>query len=101
MSESITDRDQALLELLKAHPMLRQRVEELLQIVEDPEGKIEKADVAEQRIIEEVRKLGHAALSGWAECQNQRIEDRMNQEKGVRSAGKKNCGGGPPLTLLS
>lgn len=89
MSESISDRDQALLALLKAHPTLRQRVEELMQIVEDPEGTIEKADVAEQRIIDEVRKLGHAALSGWAEGQNQRIEERMKEETGVRSAGKK------------
>ncbi|MCI0667093.1 MAG: hypothetical protein L0Y43_03455, partial [Methylococcaceae bacterium] len=49
MGTLITDRDQGLLDLLNAHPALRDRVEDLMQIVDDCEGTIEKADAAEQR----------------------------------------------------
>lgn len=55
--------DSELLKLLNAHPTLRRRVEALMSIVEDTAGTIEKADAAEYYIIEEVRKIGHAALT--------------------------------------
>ncbi|MCI0733994.1 MAG: hypothetical protein L0Y38_09270, partial [Methylococcaceae bacterium] len=89
MGTLITDRDQGLLDLLNAHPALRDRVEDLMQIVDDCEGTIEKADAAEQRIIEEVRKLGHAALTGWAERKSKRVENQLQGEPGLRPAGNK------------
>jgi hypothetical protein len=38
-----------------------------LAVVEDAEGDGERADAAEQRVIEERRQMGHEALTGWAE----------------------------------
>lgn len=89
MNQSSTDKDQELLNWLKTHPTLRRRVEELMSIVEDADGTIDKADAAELRIIEEIRKLGHAALTGWAEGKNQRVEKQLHEASGLRSAGKK------------
>lgn len=89
MNQAITIKDRELLELLNTHPTLRSRVEELMSIIEDTDGTIEKADTAEQRVIEEVRKIGHAALTGWAECKNKRIEEQLKEQPDLRPAGKK------------
>ena len=89
MSETITEADKKLLELLNAHPLLRHRVEALMSIVEDCDETIEKADAAEQRVIEEVRKIGHTALSERAEGQNKHNEAELQQQPELRRAGKK------------
>lgn len=89
MNQTITDKDSELLKLLNAHPTLRRRVEALMSIVEDTDGMIEKADAAERYVIEEVRKIGHAALTGWAECKQQRNEQELKKQPELRPAGKK------------
>lgn len=89
MSQTITVKDRELLDLLNEHPTLRRRVEALMSVVEDSDGTIEKADAAEQRVIEEVRKIGHAALTGWAERKNKRNENELKAQSTLRPAGKK------------
>jgi hypothetical protein len=44
-------------------------------VVENAEGDLIKASEAEQRVIEEIRQLGQAALQGWATRQNRRQHD--------------------------
>ena len=61
------------LERLERHPELREKFEELLGVVENAEGDAVKADEAEERITEELRKLGQAALQGWANRKNERV----------------------------
>jgi hypothetical protein len=56
---------------LHQHPHLQVKVEELLAVVENAEGDVTSAHAAEQRVIEEIRQLGQAALQGWAARQNQ------------------------------
>jgi hypothetical protein len=51
---------------LKEHPELRAKFEEILKIVENAEGRIELADDAEQRVLDELSGIGRAALRGWA-----------------------------------
>ena len=60
------DRKRSLEERLNAHHHFRERVDQLLGIVEDTEGDIEKADEAERRVIEELRRLGQEVLQDWA-----------------------------------
>ena len=60
------DRNETLIERLDRHPVLRSRVENLLRVVEDAEGDCEKADAAERQMIEELRQMGHEALTAWA-----------------------------------
>ena len=59
--------DAKLLEVLNRHPTLKLRVEALADIVADSNGDLARADEAERRVIEEVRRLGGEALRGWAE----------------------------------
>ena len=66
------DRKRTLEERLQAHPHLRDRIHQILSIAEDAEGKIDKADEAEERVIEELRKLGQEVLQNWAVAKKNR-----------------------------
>ena len=54
-------------ERLKNYPHLHKRFESLMDIVEDAGGDLDKANDAEERVIEEINQLGREALQGWAE----------------------------------
>ena len=88
--------DEALLERLERHPQLRQRVERLLDLCEDSAGDLRKADEAEQRVIEEMRELGHEVLGRWANGQVEARGEELADTTGVWREGKKNSAGIPP-----
>ncbi len=91
-------RERSLEERLAAHPHLRERVEALLGIVEDASGDLDRADAAEQRVIEELRRLGSDALHAWASGKAQEKEQQAREgEDPVTGHGKKTSGGGPHL----
>ena len=85
--------DLKLIERLKRHPKLFVRMEELLCVVENAGDDIKKASDAEMRVIEEVRQIGHEALSGWAAGRVEKASEEAKKKEGVRSAGKKNSSG--------
>lgn len=77
-------------ERLKNNPTLRARIESIIAIAENEDGSIEKADDAEQRALEELRKLGNELLHAWAERQQQRKSEEQRCGKlPVRRHGKK------------
>ena len=93
---SAIDRDLVLCERLNRHPRLRARVESLLAVVEDAAGDCEKADAAERRMIEELRQMGHAALTAWAERGVEKRTAVAQAEPTWRPGGKKTSIGTPP-----
>jgi hypothetical protein len=85
-------------ERLQAHPVLKKRVESLLQIVEEPLRAGGTADDAEVRVIEEVRRLGKELLQEWATTkERERVEGVRKTQGSVVGHGKKNCIGTPHL----
>ena len=60
------NKEQHLINRLKQHPKLLDRMEALLNVVENSAGDCTKADDAEQYVIEELRKMGNDALHCWA-----------------------------------
>ena len=75
---------------LQAHPHLKNRVEALLNIVEDTAGNVDKADDAEQLVIDELRRLGNDVLHDWAHCkESQRAEETLEKESNKLIKGKK------------
>ena len=83
-------------ERLRAHPHLCERIEALLNVVENSASDVETADLAEERVIEEVRQIGQQALSSWAEHQHQQqIELLRSAQPQVRQHLKKNSTGTP------
>jgi hypothetical protein len=89
-----TNKDELLLTRLNRHPHLRKRIETLLNIVDNGAGDCTKADAAEQAVIEEIRKLGNAALQGWAEQAVQSATAIVRQQQpALQGNGKKKSGG--------
>jgi hypothetical protein len=79
---------------LHQHPHLRTKVEELLAVVENAEGDLASANAAEQRVIEEIQKLGQAALQSWANRQNQQqTQVLLKNTTGVHRLRQKNSTG--------
>ncbi len=78
------------------------RIEALLNVVENTAGDIEKADLAEQRVIEEVRHIGQQALSSWAEGQHQKqVKLLRSYDPQARKHLKKNSTGTAALESSS
>ena len=87
-------KDELLLTRLNHHPALRERLESLLNIVENVAGDCAKADAAEQAVIEELRKLGNVALHGWAEqAVHHAAATVRRQQPELQGSGKKKSGG--------
>ena len=51
------------LERLRQHPELKARFQSILDLVHAAEGPIQTADAVEERVIVELRQLGHATLN--------------------------------------
>lgn len=62
----MSDRRKSLEERLRDYPELKERFEAILSIAEAEGTELQRADDAEQRVIEEVRKLGNEVMHGWA-----------------------------------
>ena len=96
MAERFSDVEKALLinrpsleERLKAYPVLKTKIENMLAIIENAGGDVEKAAEAERRIIEELRQMGNEVLHSWARRQQQKKEEEYNLKAGVNRKEKK------------
>lgn len=93
---TLDEKDIALLQRIKRHPLLRARVESLLGVVEDAGGDLEKADAAERRVIEELRQMGNAVLTEWAQGGIDQCTAQARERAEARRGGKKNSTGTRP-----
>lgn len=82
-----------LVEKLKEYPELRERFERILALAENEDGSATTADEAEERAVEEVRKLGQELMQSWAMRKHQRVVSEYDSRKGTRRKGKKNSTG--------
>jgi hypothetical protein len=74
---------------LDAYPGLRAKVEGLVDIIENTGGDVEKAAVAEQRVIDAIRTLGHDILEQWAHRQQATQAAACQAKPGVNRKEKK------------
>jgi hypothetical protein len=86
--------EESFLTRLKQYPALCERMESLLDIVENAAGDHTKADAAEQAVLDEVRRLGHTALQSWAKQAVQRATATVRQQHpSLQGNGGKKSGG--------
>ena len=78
---------------LKAYPELRAKIETMLHLIENAGGDVEKAAVAEQRVIDAMRELGHDLLHQWARRQHEKKEAAFIATPGVNRKEKKRSTG--------
>jgi hypothetical protein len=89
-----SNKDELFLTRLNHHPRLRERMETLLNVVENVAGDCTKADAAEQAVIEELRTMGNEALQSWAERAVQRATATVRHEQpALQGNGEKKSGG--------
>jgi len=85
-------------ESLKKYPYLRSRFEAILEIVEDKAGSLDKADDAEQLLIDEMRQMGKEALHDWAvDKEQEKVKELIHDKDGIKQHGKKKFHGTRPL----
>jgi hypothetical protein len=70
-------------------PALLKRFEQLLCIVEDSAGNIQKASEAEMRVMQELREMGHEVLTAWGERQVSTLTEQHKNIDGCHQVGKK------------
>jgi hypothetical protein len=101
MSERFTDCEASVLgrpnleARLDKYPGLRAKVEGMLAIVENAGGDVEKAAVAEQRVINAIRELGQDVLQQWAHRQQDAQAAGCQTTPGVNRKEKKRSTGTP------
>jgi hypothetical protein len=71
---SLSQEDKKILRQLNRQPDLKKRIQSILSTAEDDGEGIVKADEAEGRIIEEVRRMGNEVLTEWAESRIEKSE---------------------------
>lgn len=80
-------------ERLNSHPILKARFELLPDIIEDTGGNYDKADKAELKFIEELRKTGNELMNSWALRQENIRAEAVKNRADTICHGKKNFHG--------
>lgn len=91
--ENISTTD--LVKQLDKHPQLKARIKAMLDVVENAEGDVLKADEAEQRFIEELRLMGLDAMQAWAERKQNKVETQSDKRSDLTRKEKKESTGTP------
>lgn len=89
--------EQHFINRLKQHPKLLDRMEALLNVVENVAGDCTKADDAEQYVIDELRKMGNDALHCWADTAADKAAEQLREKQPeLHGNGKKKSAGTRP-----
>jgi hypothetical protein len=78
-----------LVERLMRYPELHAGVEEYLDVVENCAGDVAKADEAEHRLIELMRRMGHDGMQAWAERKHTKVEGESDKRSDLTRKEKK------------
>ena len=93
----MSDKKLTLQERMEKYPYLRSRFESIMDIVEDTSASVDKADEAEQLLIDEMRQLGKEALHDWAVGkEKEKVNDLLHTKDGITQHSKKKFPGTPP-----
>ena len=90
VQSGLSQKESDLLEQLRDHPQIMERVQNILQIASAAEGPLKTADQVEALLIQEMRRLGSATLHEWAIQAEERVSQELqSQDPTVLSRKKK------------
>jgi hypothetical protein len=92
-SPSLSPQD--FLDRLQRHPDLQSEFEALLQIVENSEGDVVKADQAEELVAQRLQLLGQQAIESWATRKHQKLQAESDARTDLTRKEKKGSIGTP------
>ena len=89
-SEHLSQTEIRLIEQLRKHPEIRDRVQSILELASNAEGPLKTADEVEELLIQEVRRLGNATMREWATQAEERVSNEVKaHDTTIRSRKKK------------
>ena len=91
---------QDFLDRLRRHPALQAEFEALLQVVENSEGDVVKADQAEEPVARRLQLLGRQAIESWATRKHQKLQAEADSRSDLTRKEKK-ASTGTPATAKS
>jgi hypothetical protein len=90
VKKNVTAAEAKLIEGLRQHPEMMERVQSILEIARNEDGPLKTADEVEAMLIEEMRRLGHSTMSQWATRAEERVSTELkSQDPTVLSRKKK------------
>ena len=86
----LTPTEAQFLTRLRQHPEMLARVQSILDLAHAADGPLKSADAVEERLLQELRQLGHSTLNQWATQAEVRVGDELQrQDSTVRSRKKR------------
>lgn len=76
----LSEQEQQLIERLREHPELMERFRTILEITASGDGPLKRADEIEDRLIEEMRRLGSATMGSWASRAERTMARQLKQK---------------------
>src|SRR6266404_99621 len=88
-------RIERLIRKLESYPEVLDRVERIMEVGENDTGEAITADEAEELLVQELRRMGHDALQGWARRKEVKLEGDYSARSGMVRREKKDSTGRP------
>jgi hypothetical protein len=80
VKKKLTAEEAKLIEGLRRHPEMMERMQSILKIARNEEGPLKTADEVEALLIEEMRRLGHSTMSQWAITAEERVSTELESQ---------------------
>jgi hypothetical protein len=80
VAQAITPQEIHLIEQLRQHPEITERVESILEIVRNEDGPLKTADEVEELLIQEMRRLGRTTMHQWANQAEERVTTELRRQ---------------------
>jgi hypothetical protein len=80
VKKKITATEAKLLEGLREHPEMMERMQSILELARNQKGPLHTADEVEEKLIEQIRQLGHTTMNQWAKTAEERVSTELRIE---------------------
>jgi hypothetical protein len=88
--KGLTAEEKRLMEQLRKHPAIMERVKSIMEIAGSKEGPLKSADEVEELLVQEMRELGNASMTEWALQAQERVARELKEkDPTIRSRKKK------------
>jgi hypothetical protein len=80
VAQAVTPQEIHLIEQLRQHPEIKERLQNLLEIVRNEDGPLKTVDEVEELLIQELRRLGRTTMHQWANQAEERVTAELQQQ---------------------
>jgi hypothetical protein len=85
----LTSEERQIIEQLREHPEMMARFQSILDITGNADGPLKTADEVEELLIQEMRRVGNAAMNQWTVQAEERVGMELKEKDPTLRARKK------------